>query len=151
MAKSATTDSCSVEIRKYPNRRYYNAAHGRYITLSEIRELICDGQDVHVVDSKSGEDITPKVLAQIILEHDSRKLQIFPIELLHQLIRTNEVLVRGFVESFFNQALFVFMESQRLFQRYLPGGNDLSLGNHRWKTRGNSASSEDLPLSARSP
>lgn len=111
-----------IQLRRYPNRRYYDATRSRYVTLQEIYELILEGNDVQVTDAKTGEDITVKVLAQIILEHDSPKLQIFPIQLLHQLIRTNELLVRGFVESFFGNALLVFMESQRLFDRYLRLG-----------------------------
>lgn len=123
MAATTSTDSRCVEIRKYPNRRYYDTVRGSYITLQELRDLICQGSNIRVVDFKSGEDITVKVLAQIILEHDTSKLKIFPSDLLHQLIRTNEILVRGFVESFFNQALIVFIESQRLFDHYLRRGN----------------------------
>jgi polyhydroxyalkanoate synthesis repressor PhaR len=118
-----------VEIRKYPNRRYYDTARSSYVTLQEIRELICRGADIRVVDSKTEEDITARVLAQIILEHDATKLQIIPLDLLHELIRANDTLLRGFAESFYEHALFMFIESRRLFQRYLrlwgemmPGG-----------------------------
>lgn len=142
MANHEPTDERQVEIRKYPNRRYYDTARSSYVTLSEIRELIRQGVDIRVVDSKSEEDITPKVLAQIILEHDTPKLQIFPVELLHQLIRANEVLVRGFVESFLGQALVVFIESQRLFDQYLrltPGAS----GNAPRTQSGKVASAEE--------
>ena len=89
------------------------------MTLDEIHEMILAGSDVYVTDSRSGADITAKVLAQIILEHDPPKLGIFPVELLHQLIRANEPLVRDFVDKYFNQALQAFLESQRQFDRYL--------------------------------
>jgi polyhydroxyalkanoate synthesis repressor PhaR len=108
-----------VELRKYPNRRYYDGSRSRHVTLEEIYSLIRSGQDVHVTDSKTGDDITAKVLAQIILEHDPPKLTIFPVDLLHQVIRANEPLVRDFVEKYFNQALRAFLESQRQFDRYL--------------------------------
>ncbi len=122
MATNGKHSGREIQLRRYPNRRYYDATRSRYVTLQEIYTLILDGNDVQVTDAKTGEDITAKVLAQIILEHDAPKLQIFPIQLLHQLIRTNELLVRGFVESFFGNALLVFMESQRLFDRYLRIG-----------------------------
>ena len=122
MAINGKSSPEEIRLRRYPNRRYYDTTRSRYVTLQEIHGLILEGNDVQVTDAKTGEDITAKVLAQIILEHDSPKLQIFPIQLLHQLIRTNELLVRGFVESFFGNALLVFMESQRLFDRYLRLG-----------------------------
>lgn len=72
-----------------------------------------------VRDSKSGEDITAKVLAQLILEHDPPKLAAFPAELLHQIIRSNESLLREFVEKYFSRALAAFLRSQQEFDRYL--------------------------------
>jgi polyhydroxyalkanoate synthesis repressor PhaR len=108
-----------IDLRKYPNRRYYDTSRSRHVTLEEIYEMIRSGSDVHVTDSKSGDDITAKVLAQIILEQDPPKLGMFPVELLHQVIRANEPLVRDFVDKYFNQALSAFLESQRQFDRYL--------------------------------
>ena len=108
-----------IHLRKYPNRRYYDPARSRHVTLEEIYTLVRDGCEVHVTDSKSGEDITAKVLAQIILEQDPPKLAILPVELLHQLIRANEPLVRDFVEKYFNQAFSMFQASQRQFEQYL--------------------------------
>jgi polyhydroxyalkanoate synthesis repressor PhaR len=108
-----------IRLRKYPNRRYYDATRSRHVTLEAIHRLILDGYDVEVVDSKTGELITARVLTQIILEHDPPKLEAFPAELLHQVIRANEPLVRDFVEKYFSGALTAFLESQRQFERYL--------------------------------
>ena len=57
-----------VQLRRYPNRRYYDAARSQHLTLEDIFRLICEGHQVQVNDSKSGEDITVRVLAQLILE-----------------------------------------------------------------------------------
>jgi polyhydroxyalkanoate synthesis repressor PhaR len=119
MSDGSTSDSPRIELRKYPNRRYYDVTRSRHVTLEEIYALIRNGRDVHVTDSKTGDDLTAKVLAQIILEHDPPKLGIFPVELLHQLIRTNEPIVRDFVDKYFNQALKAFLSSQRQFDLYL--------------------------------
>ena len=108
-----------MDLRKYPNRRYYDTRGSNYVTLEEIHAAIRDGCEVQVTDSKTGEDITAKVLTQIILDHDSPKLDIFPTALLHQLIRTNEPLVRDFVDKYFCQALSAFLQSQRQFEQYL--------------------------------
>ena len=119
MAQASRDDGRRLAIRKYPNRRYYNATRSRHVTLEEIHALIRDGYEVEVTDSKSGEDLTAKVLTQIVLEMDSPKLQIFPAALLHRLIRDNEELVREFVDKYFTQALTAFLDSQRQFESYL--------------------------------
>ena len=70
-AQTAAAEDAGVRVlKKYPNRRYYDTTQSRHITLDEIYAMIRGGVDVHVTDSKTGEDITAKVLAQIILEHD---------------------------------------------------------------------------------
>ena len=101
-----------LDIRKYPNRRYYDATHSRHLTLEEIRSLISDGYDIKVTDSKSGADITAQVLTQIILELDTPKIDSFPVALLLQMIRSNDLAVRDFVENYFNQAFKAFSEYQ---------------------------------------
>ncbi|HEY2587783.1 MAG TPA: polyhydroxyalkanoate synthesis regulator DNA-binding domain-containing protein [Tepidisphaeraceae bacterium] len=106
-----------IEIRRYPNRRYYDTSQSRYLTLQELYDLIRDGAEVRVTDSKSGQDITAKVLAQIIIELDPPKLDVFPVPLLHRLIRANEKIVNDFVDKYFNQALATFLDSQRKFEQ----------------------------------
>lgn len=108
-----------LELRRYPNRRYYDSTHRQHLTLEGIYRLVREGCDVTVRDSKTGEDITAKVLAQLILEHDPPKLAAFPAELLHQIIRSNESLLREFVEKYFSRALAAFLRSQQEFDRYL--------------------------------
>jgi polyhydroxyalkanoate synthesis repressor PhaR len=120
MEKDASpNDGMKVELRRYPNRRYYDSARSQHLTLEDIYRLVRDGYNVRVSDSKTGEDITARILAQLILEHDPPKLAAFPAELLHQIIRSNETLLRDFVEKYFNGALTAFLESQREFDRYL--------------------------------
>jgi len=108
-----------LKIRKYPNRRYYDATRSRHLTLEEIHAAIRDGYEIEVTDSKTGRDITAKVLAQIIIELDPPKLDVFPVALLHKLLRTNEQLVQDFTEKYFNQALSTFLKSQRKFEKSL--------------------------------
>ena len=102
-----------LDIRKYPNRRYYDATHSRHLTLEEIRSLISEGYDIKVTDSKSGADITAQVLTQIILELETSKIDSFPVALLLRMIRSNDLAVREFVESYFNQAFKAFSEYQK--------------------------------------
>lgn len=119
MAEAVPGGPKRLTIKKYPNRRYYDATRSRHVTLEQIHSLIRDGYDVCVTDSKTGVDITPKVLAQIILELDPPKLDVFTVPLLHRLIRANEQLVQDFIEKYFNRALTAFLDSQRQFEAYL--------------------------------
>ncbi len=119
MDSNGTGNVEPLDIRKYSNRRYYDATRSRHVTLEEIHALICEGHEIRVTDAASGADITPKVLAQIMLERDPPKLDVFPVPLLHRLIRANEQIVRDFVEKYFNQALSSFLQSQRQFEGYL--------------------------------
>jgi polyhydroxyalkanoate synthesis repressor PhaR len=112
-------DPNRVQLRRYSNRRYYDAARSQHLTLEDIFRLICDGQQVQVNDSKTGEDITVRVLAQLILAQAPQKLAALPAELFHQIIRSNESLLREFVDKYFYRALSAFIDSQREFDRYL--------------------------------
>ena len=64
----------AVLIKRYANRKLYNTATSRYITLRGIGELLEDDQEVRVVDNETGEDITSVTLSQILVdtERDGR-------------------------------------------------------------------------------
>jgi polyhydroxyalkanoate synthesis repressor PhaR len=113
MPEPTETPTRKLEIKKYPNRRYYDATHSRHLTLDEIRSLIQQGYDLRVVDAKTNADITAQVLTQIILEHDTAKLDSLPVPLLVRLIRMNDSLIKDFIEKYFNQALQSFLDYQR--------------------------------------
>jgi polyhydroxyalkanoate synthesis repressor PhaR len=101
-----------LDIRKYPNRRYYDATNSRHLTLEEIRNLIHQGCDITVTESASGMDITPQVLTQIILEFETPKLATFSVPLLLRMIRANDELLREFTAKYFDQALQAYLQYQ---------------------------------------
>jgi polyhydroxyalkanoate synthesis repressor PhaR len=108
-------------IRKYPNRRFYNTQTSSHVTLQEICELVREGGDIKVEDSKTGTDITVAVLTQILLEIESPKLVFFPSSLLQHLIRLNSSFLGTFSENYFHQALASFQRAQNQW-----GGTGLS-------------------------
>ena len=57
-------------IKKYPNRRLYDTEESRYITLSDVRDLVLKKIDFVVIDKKSGDDITRTILLQVISEQE---------------------------------------------------------------------------------
>lgn len=119
MADAQAAANKHLEICKYPNRRYYDSTRSCHVTLEEIHSLIQDGYDIHVVDSRTGEDITGRVLAQIIIDLDPPKLGVFPVPMLHKLLRSSEQLMQDFVQKYFNQALMSFLDSQRSVEQYM--------------------------------
>src|SRR5271170_4220650 len=76
-----------VVIQKYANRRLYNKATSTYITLDDLALMVREGVDFVVYDAKTNEDITRKVLTQIIFEEENRGGHLLPIQFLRQLIR----------------------------------------------------------------
>ena len=58
----------TVLIKRYANRKLYNTAISRYITLKGIAELIEQGEEVRVIDNETGEDITSITLSQILVD-----------------------------------------------------------------------------------
>jgi polyhydroxyalkanoate synthesis repressor PhaR len=58
----------AVLIKRYANRKLYNTATSRYITLRGIAELLERGEDVKVIDNETGEDMTAVTLSQILVE-----------------------------------------------------------------------------------
>ena len=108
-----------IQIKKYPNRRYYDATNSRHVTLQEVHELVVSGRDVCVSDSHNGEDITNLVLTQILLEQDEPKLDLFPSTLLHLMIRSNRKVLRSSMERFFGPFQGLMSTSQKQFDAYL--------------------------------
>ncbi len=60
----------AVLIKRYANRKLYNTETSRYITLKGISDLIEEGEEVHVVDNETGEDITSIALSQILVDRE---------------------------------------------------------------------------------
>jgi polyhydroxyalkanoate synthesis repressor PhaR len=76
----------TVLIKKYENRRLYDATNSRYVNLEEVAQLVQQGYDVQVVDAASGEDITRLILTQIIAEGAKTSDSNFPLDILRQMV-----------------------------------------------------------------
>ena len=100
-------------IKKYPNRRLYDTEISSYITLEEVRQLVVDGEEFEVRDAKTGEDLTRSVLLQIIAEHEERGQPMFTTQLLSQIIRFYGDSLQGFMGSYLERSLQVFLDQQQ--------------------------------------
>lgn len=74
-------------IKRYDNRKLYDAGARRYVTIEDIARLITAGEDVLVQDQKSGDDITSVILAQVILDGVKERTDNIPRQVLMRLIR----------------------------------------------------------------
>src|SRR6516225_6835400 len=119
MAKRNSDEPRTLEIRKYRNRRYYDSTRSRHLSLQQIHKLVIEGYDIRVLDAKTNEDITSKVLTQILLDYEPVKLEMFSNELLTRAIRVNERLLKDFVDVYFRQAFEAFCRSQKQVDQML--------------------------------
>ncbi len=111
-AASARTDGERVIIQKYANRRLYNKATSSYITLEDLSQMVKDGVDFVVNDAKTGEDITRKVLTQIIFEEEGRGQNLLPVPFLRQLIGFYGDRMQAFLPSYLELSLESFIRQQ---------------------------------------
>ena len=106
-------------IKKYPNRRLYDTEISSYITLEDVRQLIVDGETFEVRDARSGNDITRSVLLQIIAEHEQDGQPMLSTQLLSQIIRFYGDSLQGFMGSYLERSMQLFLEQQQQFRSQL--------------------------------
>lgn len=76
----------TVLIKKYENRRLYDATNSRYVNLEDVAGMVQRGDDVRVIDVATGDDITRLVLTQIIVEGAKTPESGFPIDMLRDMV-----------------------------------------------------------------
>lgn len=106
-------------IKKYPNRRLYDTAISRYITLEEVRQLVIDNRSFQVVDKRSGEDITRSILLQVIAEQEQGGDPIFETELLKHIIRFYGDPMQSSISRYLELSIQLFLEKQQTFSDQL--------------------------------
>jgi polyhydroxyalkanoate synthesis repressor PhaR len=109
---SPTPEPEVVEITRYPNRRLYDRSQARYVTLQEIADVVRQGKTISVRDSKTGEDLTRLLLTQIILEQYPERMELFPVAVLHSMIRANSAVLDS-LRDYFRQSLSYLDALQR--------------------------------------
>jgi polyhydroxyalkanoate synthesis repressor PhaR len=106
-------------IKKYANRRLYDAASSRHVTLDDLRRLIVQGEKLKVIDDKTREDITRSVLLQIISEQEHLGRPILTIPVLETLIRFYGNALQDFMTRYLEQSVENFVQQQQQAQEQL--------------------------------
>lgn len=107
-----------VLVKRYSNRKLYNTQARKYVSLEEISDLVKNGIDIQVVDNATGEDITEKILIQIILASGKDQTGLIPRSFLSEMIQTGMQPVISF-----HAAILGYLYEHRIWN--LPSRQDL--------------------------
>jgi polyhydroxyalkanoate synthesis repressor PhaR len=103
-------------IKKYANRRLYDASQSRHITLDDIRGLIVKGERIRVVEDKTGHDITRHILLQVIAEQEQFGRPILSTKVLEAIIRFYGNSMQGYLAAFLEKSVETFLNQQEAVQ-----------------------------------
>ncbi len=106
-------------IKKYANRRLYDASISKHVTLEDIRDLIVRGEKIKVVEDKTGEDITRLILLQVIAEQEQFGKPILTTQLLESIIRYYGGPMQDFMAGYLEQSVTAFIKQQDNVQQQI--------------------------------
>ena len=100
-------------IHRYGNRRFYDLAQSRAVTIEQIGDLVRDRQNVRVLDVERGNaDITRRVLTQILIDSGDQ-LDAVPVEFLRKLIVPFEKLTGAWIRNYLTKGLDLMERAER--------------------------------------
>lgn len=87
-------------IKKYANRKLYDTHAKKHISRDKLAELIKKGEEVTVIDNRTGEDITVSIVSQLIgLDNPDTDKAVSP-RLLMQLLRKGSGTVTDYAKKY---------------------------------------------------
>lgn len=105
-------------IKKYANRRLYHTEISQYITLDDVGDMVRKGEDLKVVDARTGQDLTRTILTQIIVEQEAKGESMLPIKFLRQVIRMYSNNMRPMIPHYLDQTVDTLMNNQEELSKY---------------------------------
>lgn len=125
MTTTGNTASKETILKKYPNRRIYDPSKNAHVTLAEIADRVRNGEQIKIIDNKTGEDLTHVIMGQVLFETLKARPDYLPLDLVLLMIRAQDNLVKGFLTNGLPQAFQLYMEHQR---RIMSGMNWMGQG-----------------------
>lgn len=92
-------------VKRYQNRKLYDTHNSCYVTLDEIGQLVKAGEDVKIIDNRSGDDLTSVTLTQIIFEEEKKKQSLLPLSTLKNIIQSGGESLASFFQKPINSAV----------------------------------------------
>ena len=102
----------NVIIKKYSDRRLYDASASRYVKLEDVAAMVREGIDVQVLDARTGKDLTTVILAQIVMEDARERDTALPVQLLRQLVRASDRAAHDFLSWYLNSTLDLYQKAE---------------------------------------
>ncbi len=75
------------KIKKYVNRKMYDATDKKYISMAQLAALIKSGEEVSITDKKTGEDLTAAIVSRLIGREKKEKGTVVSPRIMMQLLR----------------------------------------------------------------
>jgi polyhydroxyalkanoate synthesis repressor PhaR len=104
-------------IKRYPNRKLYDTVEKEYITLKGIARLIQAGEEIHVVDNATGEDLTAVILTQVISDLEKEQSGFLPRSVLSDLIQAGGLRISALQRSLLSQMGFLRQVDEEIKRR----------------------------------
>lgn len=83
-------------IKRYQNRKLYDTAASRYVTLEDIAQMVKRGEEVRILDNRTKKDLTAVTLAQILYEEEKSERSLLPLATLKKIVQNRgEVLIEA--------------------------------------------------------
>ena len=86
-------------IKRYSNRKLYDASQSAYVTFNDVTKMIQAGEDVKIIDNKTKNDITGVTLTQLLYEGERKTHAQPPIGLLKEIILHGDASFSGYIQS----------------------------------------------------
>jgi polyhydroxyalkanoate synthesis repressor PhaR len=87
------------------------------VNLADVRALVREGRKIRVVDANTEEDVTRRVLTQIVLEAAEEEGEKgLPLDLLYELARASDRAFRDFLDWYLKSSLEVYQRLQERWQ-----------------------------------
>jgi polyhydroxyalkanoate synthesis repressor PhaR len=75
------------KIKKYINRKMYDTTDKKYVSMDQIARLIKSGEEVSIIDNKTGEDLTAAIVSRLIGQDKKEKGSVVSPRIMMQLLR----------------------------------------------------------------
>ena len=98
-------------IKKYANRRLYDAAEKRFLNLEDLRQLIRAGHQLKVEEA-DGRDITRQILLQVIAECEDEGQPLLSTETLHAMARFYGDVMQSVFGRYLDESVKTFLQQQ---------------------------------------
>ena len=82
-------------IKRYGSRKLYDTSESRYVGLEDVASFVRSGDEIQVIENKTGNDVTAAILTQIISEEGRSGAGVLSAGFLHDLLRMGERAVKA--------------------------------------------------------